>query len=494
MRKDLKILFFPSYYYLCLLLLPAADQQFFYINLTLKVREGMLVLLIVTLCSILFCGGFLIRRRWKQNTQRRSHPTATLILTQTPANHSPRAYAHATAVLACNLTEAVIFVAEAPSPPPHPDVHFIPIIPPSANWYARNAWTIICKLIKLARALQSALQRASALPFAVNHIIVNSPPILPTLPMLLVLRWFYFPFACVTLDVHNLAFTLMRLTSSPFAVHVAALAEATAIQFAHNHWTVSAALAGYLRAHFRVRAVVVYDRPRRAFLSARDASPLLLARLLRDHAKLVAAPSHRVRRALASLEEGEESLSDIPLVVSSSSWTPDEDFSVLLQALPLLDAMARPLMLVLTGKGPLRERFEADVLRLQLSHVAVAFAWLPMDDYPRLLAAASIGICLHASSSGLDLPMKAVDFLAAGTPVLALRYPCIHELVISDETGFLFDDAATLVALLRRFLVEDTAALSRLRSSVRHHVNQAADWTSCWQKHALPTLRAKPPS
>lgn len=89
------------------------------------------------------------------------------------------------------------------------------------------------------------------------------------------------------------------------------------------------------------------------------------------------------------------------LLVSSTSWTPDEDFSILLEAIGQYDARAQivnantseghqklpKLLVVVTGKGPLRKKYMDDVEKLQAEWkwVRCISMWLKAEDYPVFL-------------------------------------------------------------------------------------------------------------
>ncbi|KYK59514.1 hypothetical protein DCS_00644 [Drechmeria coniospora] len=210
---------------------------------------------------------------------------------------------------------------------------------------------------------------------------------------------------------------------------------------------------------------------------------------------------------LSKLPETKSQAADIVegtvrLIVSSTSWTPDEDFNILLDSLVAyanaeadadVDAEPpSPILAVITGKGPEKKKYLEKIASLQdggrLPGVRIVTAWLSSRDYAALLAAADLGVSLHKSSSGVDLPMKVVDMFGSGLPVAAYSaFESFGELVKEGENGCGFETASQLTAILRRlFSVAGDEELATLR---RGAVKEGAlRWDDEWDRVVAPLI------
>ncbi|KAF5933195.1 hypothetical protein HYC85_029366 [Camellia sinensis] len=148
-----------------------------------------------------------------------------------------------------------------------------------------------------------------------------------------------------------------------------------------------------------------------------------------------------------------DQLADIFTKPLSVGRTPDEDFGILLEAAVMYVAalsneddsteeevlwkeiydgkqfLYLMLLFIITGnKGPEKEKYEEKIKKLNIKRVSFRTMWLSAKDYPLLLVTGSmpadLSVCLHTSSSGLDLPMK--------------------ELVKVEKNGLLFSSSSEL--------------------------------------------------
>lgn len=163
------------------------------------------------------------------------------------------------------------------------------------------------------------------------------------------------------------------------------------------------------------------------------------------------------------------------LLVSSTSWTPDEDFSILIEALCIYSSKALTthpqlpeILAMITGKGPQKDAYLAKIRKLEaegkLEMARIRTAWLSIEGYATLLASADLGVSLHTSSSGVDLPMKVVDMFGVGLPVIGWdRFKAWPELVTEGVNGMGFSSAEGLVDNLIELFGNDGTLLARLK-------------------------------
>lgn len=199
-------------------------------------------------------------------------------------------------------------------------------------------------------------------------------------------------------------------------------------------FTVTDAMAKQLRNkpyHIRSPIFTLHDRPAAIYqpISSVEARRAFLERLPETSKHAANIVSGKVR-----------------LLVSSTSWTPDEDFGLLLSALcsygssPSSPPDLPPILAIITGKGPQKQMYLDEISSLsessKLSNITISTAWLSAEDYATLLSCADLGVCLHKSSSGVDLPMKVVDMFGAGLPVVGYSdYESWGELVKEGVNG-----------------------------------------------------------
>jgi beta-1,4-mannosyltransferase len=315
-------------------------------------------------------------------------------------------------------------------------------------------------------------------------LLVQNPPSFPTLQV----AWIVARLrrARLVIDWHNLGYTILalRLGRRHVGVRLARWLEKWAGRRADAHLCVSRGFARVLAERMKIReARVLYDRPASAFVP------------------LERAERERLRQAMFT-RLGVRGPGSVGFIVCPTSWTADEDFDLVIEAVRHIEDRVRrweagdrqrrfpDLIVLVTGDGARRAEFERLFAGLLAHRVQLRTRWLDPEDYPRIVGSADLGLCLHRSSSGVDIPMKVADLFGAGVPVCALDYgACLAERVRHGVNGLIFSNGQQLGDLLFDLFEcfpSESPLLDRLRTGARRSAHPT--WEEGWTKEARPVL------
>uniref|UniRef100_A0A8C0YHB5 ALG1 chitobiosyldiphosphodolichol beta-mannosyltransferase n=1 Tax=Cyprinus carpio carpio TaxID=630221 RepID=A0A8C0YHB5_CYPCA len=300
-----------------------------------------------------------------------------------------------------------------------------------------------------------------------GYILMQNPPGLPAIAVTWVAS--RFRGTQFIIDWHNYGYTIMALThgQNHFIVKIAKWYEKLFGCFSDHNLCVTNAMREDLRKNWNIEATTLYDKPPPIFretplklqheLFIRMGSTYLPFRpspdVTKEYMELTAF-TERTQTGAVTRSSGRPAL-----LISSTSWTEDEDFSILLQAL---------------------EEYEKFVEA--------------GDKLPSLVCvitgSADLGVCLHKSSSGLDLPMKVVDMFGCCLPVCAIHFQCLHELVKHEENGLIFKDSKELSEQFKLLFADfpsDQGKLGIFRKNLRE--SGQCRWDENWDQNVLPLIK-----
>lgn len=357
-------------------------------------------------------------------------------------------------------------------------------------------YTLHTKITKIPRLLNyvfKVIWQALTLWFALplvqgpDVILLQNPPGVPALIVCYLYSLLHR--TQFVIDWHNYGYSIMALSigEDHFLVRLSRGIEEFVGKRVAKSFCVSKAMKRDLGQNMGVQSgvSVLYDRPGAMFRPcAPSESSNLFSKLAADYPEVSALTN--------------DSNSSRPAVlVSSTSWTEDEDFSILVEALQAYEESANSgkrlpdLVCIITGKGPLKDHYLGVIRDHDWKRVTVVTPWLEPEDYPTVLASADLGVSLHTSSSGVDLPMKVVDMFGCGLPVAAKRFEAIGELVVDGTNGVTFDGSQDLANFITDWFSDFGSEEYRARDA-KYRAEVAAwgqeRWEETWNKVARPVF------
>ncbi|KXL42647.1 glycosyltransferase family 33 protein [Acidomyces richmondensis BFW] len=412
-------------------------------------------------------------------------PASVQVVVLGDIGRSPRMQYHALSIARHGGTVDLVGYVESdinPDVRAHRLINVVPLVPSPFQTGNRLLFLLYGPL-KVLWQFQTLYHALGYRTKATKWMLVQNPPSIPTLAVTQLIC--FFRNTRLIVDWHNFGYSILALRLGPrhLFVKLSELYEGFFVKGASAHFAVTNAMCRVLNEKWSLNALPLHDRPTELFQPMSDEQKVEFLKTrpeLEDQKVDLHARSWR-------------------LIVSSTSWTSDEDFSILLDALVEYAAARKEddtlpnLWVVITGKGPQQEYYKSLLRQLvregKLENIIINTAFLPIAEYARLLGSADLGVCLHTSSSGVDLPMKVVDMFGTGLPVVGIKFKAWPELVKEGENGLGFENAKGLAHILRDLFGENRRLLEQLRRGAMRECERR--WEDEWMPVAGQLLKLK---
>ncbi|KAG4304177.1 hypothetical protein PORY_002358 [Pneumocystis oryctolagi] len=440
---------------------------------------------IFILSACLFFAGFKLQRRQKSrfNDKHKAPKRSVCLVVLGDLGRSPRMQYHALSLAQHGFEVDLVGYRGSfvfPDVGKSKNIHITYVALPPKFLETRHLWLFF--LTSTIKALFQAFFLFFVLVCSTHsfeYLIVQNPP---SIPSFIVTR-----LVCLIrstkliIDWHNLGYSVLSLKLGPNHILVKFYKwyERVFGNSADIHFSVSYAMTSFLREKWNYKSPIhtLHDRPPMHFkpLDNMEKSSFL--------------------STFVHTYDFDISNEKTKLLVSSTSWTTDEDFSILLEAFITFDKTSTILskdfeppsiLAIITGRGPLRKFYEQKIKSLNLKYVKIVTVWLDAKDYPRFIGSADLGVCLHTSSSGLDLPMKIVDMFGCGIPVCAIEFPALPELVKDGKNGIIFNSSTQLADSLKR-LFHSHEELTKLKEGAMEESQYR--WHNEWDAKIAPLFK-----
>ncbi|HVC62938.1 MAG TPA: glycosyltransferase family 4 protein [Acetobacteraceae bacterium] len=173
-------------------------------------------------------------------------------------------------------------------------------------------------------------------------------------------------------------------------------------------------------------------------------------------------------------------LGDDPVIGFVGSFKPWHGMDMLLSAFAVVARQRPAARLLAVGDGPMLEAARHRVQAEGLAACVVLTGKVPHDEVPAHLAAMDLTVAPYTPQADFYFsPLKVMESLASGRPVVAPRVGQLTTLVTDGETGLLYPpgDVDALAACLLR-LLDDAPLRHRLGTAGALLARQCWDWSA----------------